>query len=169
MNAIVANPELGIDPRELRDVLGCFATGVCVVTTVGDEGRPVGMTINSFSSVSLDPPLILWSIGLDTPSRSAFQRHGCFAVNIMGANAKDTTMNFARPSDDKFGGIDWHEGHNGIPVLAEAMAVLECTVEDQIISGDHEIFIGRVVRLDQNDTAPLLFHKGKFAKLGPAI
>ncbi|MDA8586807.1 flavin reductase family protein [Rhodobacteraceae bacterium] len=169
MNAIVANPESGIDPRELRDVLGCFATGVCVVTSVGDEGRPVGMTINSFSSVSLDPPLILWSIGLSAPSRQAYDSHGCFAINIMGEDAKDTTMNFARPSDDKFAGIDWKPGHNGVPVLNEAMAVLECTVEDQIISGDHEIFIGRVVQLDQNAGDPLLFHKGQFAALGAAI
>jgi len=169
MNAIVVNPELGIDPRELRDVLGCFATGVCVVTTVGDEGRPVGMTINSFASVSLDPPLILWSIGLNTPSRGAFQTHGCFAINIMGTSAKDTTLNFAKPADDKFANIAWTEGHRGVPVLSEAMAVLECTVEDQIISGDHEIFIGRVVRLDQNEGEPLLFHKGQFASLGPSL
>ena len=169
MNAIVGNPELGIDPRELRDVLGCFATGVCVVTTVGDQGRPVGMTINSFSSVSLDPPLILWSIGLNTPSRSAFQRHGSFAINIMGKAAKDTTLNFAKPSDDKFSGVDWHQGHNGIPVLREAMAVLECEMEKQVIAGDHEIFIGRVVRLKASEAEPLLFHKGKFAELGALL
>ena len=169
MNAIVTNPEQGIDPRELRGVLGCFATGVCVVTTVGDEGRPVGMTINSFSSVSLDPPLILWSIGLNTPSRSAFQTHGSFAINIMSAAAKDTTLKFARPSDDKFKGIDWAQGINGVPVLQEALAVLECKVENQIVSGDHEIFIGRVLRIDQNEGDPLLFHKGGFASLGPAL
>lgn len=169
MNAIFSEPDIGIDPRELRDVLGCFATGVCVVTTVGDAGRPVGMTINSFSSVSLDPPLILWSIGLRTPSRSAFQNHGCFAINIMGETAKDTTLNFARPSDDKFAGIDWSEGYCGIPILTEAMAVLECTVENQIISGDHEIFIGRVIRIDQSGGDPLLFHRGKFAALGNAV
>lgn len=166
MNAFAARPEVGIDPRELRDVLGCFATGVCVVTTLGDEGRPVGMTINSFSSVSLDPPLILWSIGLNTPSRGAFQRHGSFAVNIMGEDAKDTTLHFARPSEDKFADISWTQGLHGIPVLSEAMAVLECTMEDQIISGDHEIFIGRVARIDQSEGNPLLFHKGKFAAIG---
>ena len=169
MNALVSNPDVGIDPRELRDVLGCFATGVCVVTTVGDEGRPVGMTINSFSSVSLDPPLILWSIGLNTPSRSAFQTHGSFAINIMGADAKDTSLNFARPSDDKFANIEWSDGYRGIPVLREAMAVLECSVENRIITGDHEIFIGRVIRIDQSDGEPLLFHKGKFASLGDAL
>lgn len=169
MNAIVTNPEQGIDPRELRAVLGCFATGVCVVTTVGDQGLPVGMTINSFSSVSLDPPLILWSIGVNTPSRTAFQSHPSFAINIMGANAKDTTLNFARPSDDKFKDVEWSKGYDDVPVLGEALAVLECRVEDQIISGDHEIFIGRVLRIDQNEGAPLLFHKGGFMSLGPAL
>ena len=169
MNALVMDPEPGIDPAELRGVLGCFATGVCVVTTLGDQGRPVGMTINSFSSVSLDPPLILWSIGLKTPSRSAFNRHRSFAVNIMGVAAKDTTLTFARPSDDKFAGVEWSAGLDGVPVLKEAMAVLECKIESQIVSGDHEIFIGRVMRIDQSDGEPLLFHKGKFAALGPQI
>lgn len=169
MNAHVTDPEIGIDPRELRDALGCFATGVCVVTTIGDEGRPVGMTINSFSSVSLDPPLILWSIGLRAPSRGAFQTHGSFAINIMGRDAKDTTLNFARPSEDKFSGINWTPGLNKVPVLGEALSVLECKVEDQIVSGDHEIFIGRVVRIDQRDGDPLLFHRGAFASLGDAL
>ncbi|MDA8585207.1 flavin reductase family protein [Rhodobacteraceae bacterium] len=168
---MTAAPETdaGIDPRELRDALGCFATGVCVVTSLGDEGRPVGMTINSFSSVSLDPPLVLWSIGLKAPSRGAFHDHGAFAINIMGAGAKGTTLNFARPSDDKFAGIEWMPGYQGLPVLREALAVLECKVEDQIISGDHEIFIGRVVQIDKNDGDPLLFHRGSFATLGPAV
>ncbi|MEP1536207.1 MAG: flavin reductase family protein [Paracoccaceae bacterium] len=169
MNAIVTEHEQGIDPRELRNVLGCFATGVCVVTTVGDEGRPVGMTINSFSSVSLDPPLVLWSIGLNTPSRSAFQSHGSFAIHIMSDAAKDTSLKFARPSDEKFKGVDWKKGINGVPVLNDALAVLECKIENQIIAGDHEIFIGRVLRIDQNDGEPLLFHKGGFASLGSAL
>ena len=169
MNAVVVNPEIGIDPRELRDVLGCFATGVCVVTSIGDEGRPVGMTINSFSSVSLDPPLILWSIGHNAPSRSAFQKHPSFAINIMGADANENSLNFATSSEDKFAGIDWTPGIDNVPVLGEALAVLECRVEDRIISGDHEIFIGRVLRLDHQEGAPLLFHKGTFASIGPAL
>ena len=169
MNAIVLDRDMKIDPSALRNVLGCFATGVCVVTTIGDEGRPVGMTINSFSSVSLDPPLILWSIGLDAPSRGAFQTHGSFAINIMGSGTKDTTMNFARPSDDKFAGVSWRVGHRGIPLLNEAIAVLECDVEKRIVVGDHEIFIGRVQHLQQNDGDPLVFHKGQFSALGQAI
>ena len=169
MDAIMMEPKAEIDPRELRNALGCFATGVCVVTTVGDESRPVGMTINSFSSVSLDPPLVLWSIGLDAPSRSAFQDHGCFAINIMGAKTKDLTLNFARPSDNKFADVNWVAGHNGVPVLVDAMASLECTIQDRIISGDHEIFIGRVMNLRHEDGDPLLFHRGRFAALGDEL
>lgn len=166
MNAIVKMQADKIDPRELRNALGCFATGVCVVTTLGDDRVPVGMTINSFSSVSLDPPLVLWSIGLNAPSRSAFQDHGCFAINIMGAGAKDLTMQFARPSEDKFAGVAWAAGHNGVPVLADAMTTLECHVEDRIITGDHEIFIGRVVNISHGEGEPLLFHRGRFATIG---
>ena len=169
MNVNVSNPQPAIDPRELRNVLGCFATGVAVVTSVGDEGKPVGMTINSFSSVSLDPPLILWSIGLESPSRGAYQRHSAFAINIMCSESKDLSLHFARPSEDKFADVDWSEGHEGVPVLGGALASLECAVEDRIISGDHEIYIGRVMKLNQRDGDPLLFHRGKFAHLGDLL
>ena len=167
MQKSVTNPE--IDPRELRNVLGCFATGVCVVTSIGDDHKPVGMTINSFSSVSLEPPLVLWSIGLKAPSRDAYRRHPGFAINIMCVDSKDLSMKFATPSEDKFAGVKWTEGHFGIPVLSDAMATLECETQDRIISGDHEIYIGRVLRIDHSDRDPLLFHKGKFAGLGDKL
>lgn len=169
MNAIVRSSEQTIDPRALRDVLGCYATGVAVVTGIGDEGKPVGMTINSFSALSLDPPLILWSIGLETPSRSAFDSHAGFAINMMCAASKDLSLHFAKPSEDKFAGIDWTAGHHGVPVLTGALATLECEVEDKIISGDHQIYIGRVLRIDRTDREPLLFHRGKFASLGELL
>ncbi|MEP5155364.1 flavin reductase family protein [Planktotalea sp.] len=165
----VKDNETKIDPRALRDVLGCFATGVAVVTSVGDEGKPVGMTINSFSSVSLDPPLVLWSIGLETPSRSAYAAHPSFAINIMCAQSKELSLHFARPSEDKFAGIDWRPGIDGVPVLDAALATFECTVEDRIVSGDHEIFIGRVMSMGQREADPLLFHRGKFAHLGELV
>lgn len=169
MTDVMTPTEDHIDPRALRDVLGCFATGVCVVSSIGDNGAPVGMTINSFSSVSLDPPLILWSIGLKTPSRSAYQTHPGFAINIMGTDAKDLALNFARPSDDKFADVDWSPGHHGVPVLNDALAVLECSVEERIAAGDHEVFIGRVARMSRKDGAPLLFHRGSFAEIGAAL
>lgn len=165
----VQNEESMIGPRRLRDVLGCFATGVAVVTTLGDGGAPVGLVVNSFSSVSIEPPQILWSLALSAPSRGAFMTHPGFAVNIMPSEAKDLTMQFARPSDDKFGGIDWRPGCYGVPVLGAALATLECRTERRIESGDHEIFIGHVLQLDQTDGSPLIFHRGQFADLGQAI
>jgi flavin reductase (DIM6/NTAB) family NADH-FMN oxidoreductase RutF len=158
-----------IDPTELRNVLGCFATGVAVVTTRGIDGGPVGMTINSFSSVSLDPPQILWSLALKAPSRPAFAAHPAFAINIMPAEAKEQTLQFARPSDDKFNGIDWRPGLHGVPVLACAIATLECTTDRIIESGDHEIYIGHVREIARTDGMPLIFHQGRFADLGQAL
>ncbi|MFP7673426.1 flavin reductase family protein [Marivita sp. S0852] len=158
-----------IDPRELRNALGCFATGVCIVTSVGDGNKPVGMTINSFSSVSLDPPLVLWSINLKARSRDAYRRHAGFAINILCKDSKELSLNFAKSSDDKFVGVNWHEGHFGIPVLEDAMATLECETQDRIVSGDHEIYIGRVLRIDHNDRDPLVFHRGQFATLGTTL
>lgn len=169
MNAHATTYRPEIDPRALRNVLGCFATGVAVVTAVGDNGKPVGMTINSFSSVSLDPPLVLWSIGLNSPSHGAFCRHPGFAINILEASHKDLSLHFARPSEDKFKGINWRPGNHGVPVLQDALATLECVTENRIISGDHEIFIGRVVKIDQTEGAPLVFHRGGFVSLGAAI
>lgn len=169
MNATPASEFDQIDGRQLRDVLSCFATGVTVVTSIGDQGAPVGLVVNSFSSVSLDPPQILWSIGLNSPSRDAFCAHPGFAVNVMGADFKDETMRFARPSDNKFKDVDWTAGKHDVPVLDCAVATFECETEQRILSGDHEIFIGRVLRVNNRDAAPLIFHRGQFAQLGQAI
>lgn len=157
------------DSRALRDVLGCYATGVAVVTTVGDKGSLMGLVVNSFSSVSLDPPLILWSIGLSSPSLQAFQRHPGFAINIMGADDKEKTLQFAQPSDDKFKDIAWRPGRHGVPVLDKAIATLECEMHQRMECGDHEIIIGKVVQIDRSDGRPLLFHRGQFADIGTVL
>lgn len=157
------------EPAALRDVLGHFATGVTVVTTLGDKSAPVGLAANSFASVSLDPPLIVWSISLQSPSLGAFRRHGFFAINIMCDQSKDLALNFARPSEDKFAGVDWRPGLSGVPVLNAASAVIQCRTETRMPGGDHEIYLGHVLELDQTDKAPLLFHKGDFATLGDKI
>ena len=170
MNAhAVVTSEEAFDPRELRDVLGQFATGVTVVTTRGDHDAPVGLTANSFSSVSLDPPLVAWNINLQAPSLSAFREHPSFAINILCEDSKDMAMHFARPSEDKFGTIDWQTGVDGVPILNAAAATIECQTEARIPAGDHEICIGRVIRFQSANRQPLVFHQGQFLTLGETI
>lgn len=169
MDVIDMECRQSFDTRDLRDVLSCFATGVTVVTTVGENEAPLGLVVNSFSSVSLDPPLVLWSIDLSSPSLSAFREHSGFAINIMGADDKEKTLQFARPSANKFEGISWRPGRHGVPVLEDAIATLECETHERIECGDHEIFIGKVVTVDRSDGNPLLFHRGQFADIGATL
>lgn len=149
----------------LRKALGCFPTGVVVVTTLGDNGSPVGITVNSFSSVSLDPPLILWSIALNAPSLGAFRNHSGFTINILSEEQQELSLQFARPSDDKFQGVDWHPGYADTPVLDNSMAVLQCKTYRCHEGGDHEIFLGEVQKINFNDQRPLVFHRGQFGKV----
>lgn len=153
-----------IGSRELRDVLGCFATGVSVVTTRGEGGAPVGLTINSFNSVSLDPPLVLWSLALTAPSLSAFRAHRAFAVNILSETQAGLARKFARPASDKFAGVDWKPGYADVPLIAGAAARLECRTWRRYEGGDHEIIIGEVIAVAATDRAPLIFHRGRFVR-----
>jgi flavin reductase (DIM6/NTAB) family NADH-FMN oxidoreductase RutF len=160
---------LEADPRALRDVLGQFATGVTVITTTGENGAPVGMAANSFASVSLDPPLVVWSLALKSPSLSAFRRSGTFAINIMCDQSKDLALQFSRPSPDKFAGVDWREGVDGCPVLDGAAAVLQCRTQSRIPGGDHEMYLGRVIQFTNAGKRPLIFHQGSFAEIGTGL
>ena len=157
------------DARALRDVLGCFATGVTVMTTCGDKGQPLGLAVNSFASVSLDPAEILWSIASKAPSRTAFERHKAFAVNIMAEESRDQTLRFAQPIQNKFEGVDWRPGWKDVPVLDTALATLECDVKQMIPCGDHHIIVGSVRAIDCRDGDPLVFYRGQFTSLGAAI
>jgi len=149
----------------LRKALGCFPTGVVVVTTRGDNNAPVGITVNSFSSVSLDPPLILWSIALNAPSLSAFREHPGFTINILSEEQKELGLQFARPSENKFEGVDWHTGYEDTPILDNALAVLQCKTYQRYEGGDHEIYLGEVVKINFTEKQPLVFHRGQFEKL----
>ena len=157
------------DQRELREVLGRFATGVAVVTTCGDDAAPVGLAVNSFASVSLDPPEILWSIISTAPSRPAFQRHSAFTVNVMPAEDKDRTLQFARPSANKFEGVAWRRGWREVPVLDNAIATMECDLKQMIPCGDHHIVVGSVRAIDCRDGKPLVFFRGEFTSLGATV
>ncbi len=153
-----------VDPAAFRSVLGRFATGVTVVTTVSTEGKPVGVTASSFNTLSLDPPLILWSLALKAPSLSSYRSSGRFAVNILGIDQAAVALQFARPSNDKFRGIATMPGLGDVPLIADAIAHLECEVVRRDPGGDHELFIGRVLRAAAADRQPLIYVTGKFGQ-----
>lgn len=153
------------DPRDFRNALGSFATGVTVVTTRGEDGRAVGLTCNSFSSVSLKPPLVLWSLSLYSPNLPVFLKAGHFAVNVLAADQTALSRRFATPMADKFEGVAWTPGEGGCPLLAGAAAHMQCSNETRHYSGDHVILIGQVLRYAYRDVEPLVFARGRYRRL----
>ena len=154
--------ETGIDPGDFRRVLGTFATGVTVVTSAAD-GAPAGMTIQSFTSVSLDPPLVGFLPGRDSTSWHAMRETGAFCVNILGSDQEDLCMTMASRAEDKFDGVDWTAGPTGSPVFPGSLAWIDCTIEAVHEAGDHDFVVGRVVQLEaEGEADPLLFYKGGF-------
>lgn len=158
-----------VEPRALRGVLGRFATGVTIVTCVDRAGTPIGLTANSFNALSLDPPLILWSLRQVSPSLPAFREARHFAINILAESQVELSRRFASPVTDKFTEGLWSAGVGEAPVLAGAAAVLECERTVQQDAGDHVLFIGRVLRLADLATPPLLFHGGHYHMLGEVL
>jgi flavin reductase (DIM6/NTAB) family NADH-FMN oxidoreductase RutF/DNA-binding IclR family transcriptional regulator len=150
------------DQRQLRDVLGTFVTGVTVVTTRATDGRAYGVTANSFSSVSLDPPLVLWSQSVSSSSHPAFRDSDHFAVNILADDQVHLSNHFAKSKDDKFAGIPHSDGLGGAPVLHGAAAHVECVKVASYPGGDHVVFLGRVERITQGGRRPLAFGQGRY-------
>ena len=150
------------DPRELRNVLGTFVTGVTVVTTRDADGVAHGVTANSFSSVSLDPPMVLWSQSLTSRSHSAFHSSGHFAVNILADDQIAISNHFAKSRDDKFRGIDHHDGIGGAPVLAGTAAHFECVKVAEYPGGDHVVHLGRIQQFSRSHRRPLAFGHGRY-------
>lgn len=151
-----------VDKRLLRRALGRFATGVVVVTTCTPEGRREGLTANSFTSVSLDPPLVLWSLRRDAPSLESFISAGRFALSILSDGQSHLSRHFATPAPDKFAGIATRQGLGGCPVIAGCIAAFECSTEVVHEGGDHMIFIGRVERAEFRSGRPLVFAGGAY-------
>lgn len=148
------------DGRELRRTLGQFATGVTVVTTRGAGGRRVGLTANSFSSVSLDPPLVLWSLSRGSPSLADFLGASHFGINVLAADQHHLSRRFATPQPDKFQGVAWREGPAGVPLLEGVLARLVCRNVRQYDGGDHVILIGGIEHHECFGGEPLVFHSG---------
>ncbi|WP_437008491.1 flavin reductase family protein [Streptomyces sp. enrichment culture] len=164
---VVSGPAGGArDSAFLRDVFGQFATGVTVITAMSPLG-PVGMTANSFSSVSLDPPLILFSVSRKSRLCDPLTGSGSFAVNILTAEQRALSAQFASPGLDRFGDTDWARGATGCPVLPDVIAVLECRVVDVHRGGDHLITVGEVVDavLRETGESPLVFFRGEYQEL----
>lgn len=151
------------DPKEFRNALGQFATGVTIVTTIEEDGTPIGVTASSFNSVSLDPPLVLWSLAKTARSMPAYQTSGGFNVHVLASHQDNLSNQFARSSGDKFEGVDWNTCDNGFPLLPECAALFRCTTTFQYEGGDHIIFVGEVIDFERNDLPPLLFHSGRYA------
>ena len=151
------------DTRALRNALGRFATGIAVVTAIDPDGRPVGLTVNSFSAVSLNPPLVLWCLDNGSQNLAAFSQASHHAINILAADQQDISNRFASWPADRFAGLDWQAGIGGAPLLAGCCASFEVANETRHAGGDHSIFIGRVEKYSESTgLEPLLFHAGKY-------
>lgn len=151
------------DPKEFRNALGQFATGVTIVTTIEDTGKPIGVTASSFNSVSLDPPLVLWSLAKTARSMPAYQNSGGFNVHVLASHQDALSNQFARSSDDKFVDVEWTKCADGFPLLPECAALFRCKTTYQYEGGDHIIFVGEVIDFKRNELPPLLFHSGRYA------
>jgi flavin reductase (DIM6/NTAB) family NADH-FMN oxidoreductase RutF len=151
-----------IDPRDFRNALGTYATGVTVITAADTEGKPHGLTCNSFASVSLNPPLVLWSLGMFSQRLPVFQNAGHFTVNVLGVSQQALARKFANSSDDKFTGVEWTAGLGGAPVLKGSVANFQCRAVDRYYGGDHVIFLGAVEAYAYDRQEPLLFARGSY-------
>lgn len=156
----------GSDPRTLRDALGCFATGVTIVTCLDDTGSPVGLTANSFTSVSLDPPLLLVCVSKRTASAPALVRASHFAVNVLQTHQQPASIRFSTKDQDRFGATPWSPGEYGPPVLRDSLGVFECAAHAVHEGGDHHIVVGEVLRASFDSTLdPLLYFRGRYRRL----
>jgi 3-hydroxy-9,10-secoandrosta-1,3,5(10)-triene-9,17-dione monooxygenase reductase component len=153
----------------LRAALGRFATGVTIVSCRARDGTPVGLTANSFNALSLQPPLVLWSLRSASPNLQSFVEAAHFAVNVLAENQVDLSRRFASSVADKFTDGQWSEGLGGAPVLAGCTAVFECAQTSFQTAGDHVLFIGEVLRLGEAPVAPLIFQSGHYRMLGEIL
>jgi flavin reductase (DIM6/NTAB) family NADH-FMN oxidoreductase RutF len=161
---------VGVDPYVFRHVMGAFAAGVAVVTTVEEGGQPRGLTTTAVTSVSLDPPLLLVCVSRQSRTLPALRRAGRFTVNLLDAEFSAVAHHFASTLDDKFAALTWRPGPNGCPLLHEhALAWAACRTENELEAGDHVIFIGHVVEADASTgSSPLTYFRGRYGSWSPA-
>ncbi|MBL4837922.1 MAG: flavin reductase family protein [Kordiimonadaceae bacterium] len=160
-NLATLKKETSITQQDFRTSMGQFATGVTVVSTKDQQGAPYGMTASSFGSISLDPPLVQWSITTKSFSYPIFSAASTFAINILSTDQQNISDIFTKPID-RFENVSWEIGMEGLPLIHGCLSWIECSVENQIVCGDHTIFIGRVRRARYFEKKPLLFWRGGY-------
>lgn len=154
-----------LDQRKLRDIAGTFATGVTVLTTRDADGKPVGMTANSFTSLSLDPALVLITINKDASLYNTFMEADFFGINILSEHQEYLSRQFSRKNIDRFEGVSFETGVTGAPLLPETIGFFDCAVSNIYDGGDHTIIIGEVKDGDARDKNPLVFYKGRYTNI----
>lgn len=157
-----------LNSRGFRDALGHFATGVGVITASGPGGEPIGVTINSFASVSLDPPLVLWSLDKSSDRFRVLMQASHFGVNLLGQAEMEISRRLSRKGESALQVSEVRHGHHGVPMLKHAIASFECAVHERVEAGDHVIFIGHVLHCQHDSHEdPLLYYRGAYRGLAP--
>jgi 4-hydroxyphenylacetate 3-hydroxylase, reductase component len=157
---------MSFDKRAFRQALGSFPTGVAVVTALSSERHPVGITVNSFTSVSLEPPMVLWCLDKTSDRYAAFTKAKSFTISVLGTAHEDVSARLAKQGAHSLEGIDLIQTELGPPALADALAFFECAAEAAYEGGDHGILLGRVLRFARRDAgAPLVFFRGRYGAL----
>jgi 3-hydroxy-9,10-secoandrosta-1,3,5(10)-triene-9,17-dione monooxygenase reductase component len=157
--------EVGVTPAEFRRACGRFATGVTIASVLDGQGMPRGLTVSSFTSVSLDPPLILICLGHRVSAIDAFRASAHFGINVLAGNQRDLAERFARTGQDRFDGLKWQRGKTGVPVLAGVLAAIECAVRQRFTAGDHDVFVGEMVGARLARGAPLIHFASHYRDL----
>lgn len=170
MGAVMSATIIAPSPQALRQALGRYATGVTIITCRDAAGVPLGLTVNSFAALSLEPPLVLWSLRRASAALPVFEAAMHWAVNVLTEAQLPLSRRFASAEADKFSQGDWADGVGDVPVLAGAAAVFECARETVHDGGDHRLFIGRVLRLDSRaDSGPLVYHGSHYHGLSGTL
>jgi flavin reductase (DIM6/NTAB) family NADH-FMN oxidoreductase RutF len=154
-----------LDSRNFCQVCGKFATGITVATVLDADGAPHGMTANSFTSVSLNPPLILFCVDNDCNLLGLFRNHSHFGINILAEGQEALSNRFARRGEDRFSAVEWEPGATGVPLIPGALGHLECALVEAVSAGDHYIFIGEVVRCECREGEPLVYYGSRYRGL----
>ena len=147
---------------ELRHAFGRFATGIAVITTLDEDGNPYGLTINSFASVSMAPPMISWNVIRGSTAHTTITRAGRFIVNILAKQQQDVAQQMTGPIEHRFAGVPYHSSSSGLPIISDTLATFECDTHSMVTAGDHDIVLGVVKQFEHREGRPLVYWRGKY-------